>query len=201
MKSLPAVLLLLPLTVHAADTRPVPRAGLSWEAADALAQRFADMEARLKRRQPPADGPIMVRDGELNSWVNLTLAPQLPKGLTDLAVRFEKDRVSATGNVDLGQIPLKQAAGSGFNPLSLLGGVVPVELRAKLTSEDGFGTVVPEEVRIASIPLASSVVANLVAQATKTRENPQGFDILSPFRLPYSARKIRLAPGKAFLEF
>lgn len=201
MKPLLAVLSCVTLAASAADTRPVPRPGLTWEAADALAQRFAAMEARVKRHEAPAEGTVMVRDGELNSWVNLTLAPQLPKGLSDLALRFEKDRVSATGNVDLGQIPIKPAGASAFNPLSLLGGVVPVELTAKLTTQDGFGTVVPEEVRIASIPLASSVVAQIVAQATRTKENPQGFDILSPFRLPYAARKIRLAPGKAFLEF
>jgi hypothetical protein len=201
MKPLLALFLVLPLTAPSADTRPVPRPGLSWETADALARRFADMEARVKRHEAPAQGTVMVRDGELNSWVNLTLAPQLPKGLSDLALRFEKDRVSATGNVDLAQIPIKPAGGSAFNPLSLLGGVVPVQLTAKITTQDGFGTVVPEEVRIASIPLASSVVAQLVAQATRTRENPQGFDILSPFRLPYAAKKLRLAPGKAFLEF
>jgi hypothetical protein len=133
--------------------------------------------------------------------VNLTLGPPIPQGLTDLALRFEKDRVSATGNVDLARIPIKGAGTSGLGALAYLGGVVPVELTAKLTSQDGFGTVVPEEVRIASIPLASSVVAQIVASATKTRDNPEGFDILSPFRLPYQAKRIRLAPGKAFLEF
>ena len=135
----------------------------------------------------------MVRDGELNSWLNLTFAPKLPPGLTDLAIRFERDRVSATGNVDLDQIPIKPATGGSFNPLSYLGGSVPVELRAKLTTADGFGTVVPEDVRIASIPLPRSAVAQIIAQATRTKENPQGFDVLSPFRLPYSAKRVRLA--------
>jgi hypothetical protein len=202
MKALGLALVLLPLALRAEEARPVPRPGLTWAAADALAQRFAEMEARVRRHQTPSEGTVMVRDGELNSWVNLTLGPRLPPGLSDLALRFEKDRVSATGNVDLSRIPIKQAAGaSALNPLSYLGGTVPVELIARLTTEDGFGSVVPEQVRIASIPLATSVVAQIVAQATRTSENPEGFDILSPFRLPYAAKRIRLAPGKAFLEF
>lgn len=203
MKAALLALLLLPATIRAGDTRPEPtRPGLSWATADALAKRFDDMEARVKRHEPPAKGTVLVRDGELNSWLNLTLAPKLPPGLTDLTVRFERDRVSATGNVDLDQIPIKSAGGSGaFNPLSYLGGSVPVELRAKLTTQDGFGTVVPEDVRIASIPLPNAAVAQIVAQATRTKENPQGFDVLSPFRLPYSAKRVRLQPGKAFLDF
>ena len=202
MKAALLAMLLLPATIRAGEARPEPtRPGLSWAAADALAKRFDEMEARVKRHEAPAQGTVLVRDGELNSWLNLTLAPKLPPGLTDLTVRFERDRVSATGNVDLDQIPIKSAAGSGFNPLSFLGGSVPVELRARLTTEAGFGTVVPEDVRIASIPLPSAAVAQIVAQATRTKENPQGFDVLSPFRLPYSAKRVRLQPGKAFLEF
>ena len=177
------------------------RPDLSWAAADALAKRLDEMEGHVKRHEPPATGTVMVRDGELNSWLNLTFAPKLPPGLTDLAIRFERDRVSATGNVDLDQIPIKPATGGSFNPLSYLGGSVPVELRAKLTTADGFGTVVPEDVRIASIPLPKSAVAQIIAQATRSKENPQGFDVLSPFRLPYSAKRVRLQPGKAFLDF
>ncbi len=202
MKVALLAVLLLPVALRAGEARPAPtRPDLSWAAADALAKRLDEMEAHLKRHEPPATGTVMVRDGELNSWLNLTFAPRLPPGLTNLAIRFERDRVSATGNVDLDQIPIKPATSGSFNPLSYLGGSVPVELRAKLTTADGFGTVVPEDVRIASIPLPKAAVAQIIAQATRTKENPQGFDVLSPFRLPYSAKRVRLQPGKAFLDF
>jgi len=146
---------------------------------------------------------VVVRQAELNSWVNLTLAPQLPPGVSDLDLQLEKDRLVAKGMVDLDKLPVKQAAGaSAWNPINFLSGRVAVELRGRLTTpEDGFGSFEAEEVRLASFPIPPSVVAQAVARSTRSAQNPEGVDILAPFRLPYAAKRVRLQPGKALLEF
>lgn len=170
--------------------------------ADGLDARLKAIEASYRSRKPLSDPNVLVREKELNSYLNLTLASQLPPGVSDLMVHIERDRVSARGMVDLDRLPVKQAAGgSPWNPINLLAGRVPVELRGRLVSEDGFGTFEPEDIRLATIPIPASVVAQAVANSTRTKDNPQGFDILSPFRLPYGAKNVRLRPAKILLEF
>lgn len=171
--------------------------------ADDLDRRLKAIESAYKARRPVATPRVVVRQAELNSWVNLTLAPQLPPGVSDLDLLLEKDRVTAKGIVDLDKLPVKQAAGtSAWNPISLLSGRVPVELRGRLTTpEVGFGSFEAEQVLLATFPIPPSVVAEAVARSTKSADHPQGFDILAPFRLPYAAKRVRLQPGKALLEF
>jgi len=184
--------------------RPVPpRPGLTWEAADALDRRLKAIESAYKARRRISTPSVVVLQAELNSWVNLTLAPQLPPGVSDLDLLLEKDRVTAKGIVDLDKLPVKQAAGaSAWNPINYLSGRVAVELRGRLTTpEVGFGSFEAEEVRLATFPIPPSVVAQAVARSTKSAQHPEGFDILAPFRLPYAAKRVRLQPGKALLEF
>jgi hypothetical protein len=200
-----ALLLLLLLGTGASQAvRPAPpRPGLSWKDADSLARKLEAIE----RRSAPGAGrqpaqTVQVTQAELNSYLNLSLAPQLPPGLSELDVRLERERVAASAVLDLDRLPIKlKDPASPWNPLNFLGGRVPLELRGKLTSDGGFGSFAPEQVRLASVPLPPSLLAQLVAGATRTRENPRGFDILSPFRLPYAAKRVRLQPGRAFLEF
>jgi hypothetical protein len=204
-----ALLLALSLAVATGPSpspaaRPAPpRPGLTWEAADALDRRLKAIEAAYRARRPIATPNVVIRQAELNSWVNLTLAPRLPPGVSDLDVLLEKDRVTAKGMVDLDKLPVKEAAGgSSWNPINLLGGRVAVELRGRLTTpEVGFGSFEAEEVLLATFRIPPSVVAQAVARSTRSAEHPEGFDILAPFRLPYAAKRVRLQPGKALLEF
>ena len=69
------------------------------------------------------------------------------------------------------------------------------------TPEVGFGSFEAEEVLLATFRIPPSVVAQAVARSTRSAEHPEGFDILAPFRLPYAAKRVRLQPGKALLEF
>jgi hypothetical protein len=187
----------------AATPRPRPaRPEWTWEAADGLERRLKVIEADWRSKRAPAEPSVLVRQAELNSYVNLTLASQLPPGVTELELQIEKDRVSAKGMLDLDQLPVKQAAGaSPWSPINFLSGRVPVELRGRLTSQDGFGSFEPEDIRLATVPVPASMLAQAVAQATRTADNPQGFDILSPFRLPYGAKRFRLQPAKILIEF
>jgi hypothetical protein len=144
-----------------------------------------------------------VSERELNAYVNVTLGPRLPRGLSDLLVRLEPETVTATALVDLQQIQAQvpQAASLG-GLLSFFSGRVPLLARGRVrTAEDGFGTIEIQQVTLSSMPVPVSVVGQLVASSTRTAENPQGFDVQSPFRLPYELRRIRLEPGRAVLEY
>lgn len=197
------VLLLLAPTGFAsqAPPRPVPRPGLSWAEAEALDRKLVQIEQR--RAAPARSGKmetVTVTESELNSYVNLTLGPKIPKEVRDVQVKLEHERLQATGLVDLDQLKSKVAA-SAFNPLMLMSGLVPVQLRGRFVNRDGFGSIIWEDVRVNAWSVPISMLEEMVARSTRKPDNPEGVDISAPFRLPYSLRRVRLEPGRALLDF
>jgi hypothetical protein len=70
-----------------------------------------------------------------------------------------------------------------------------------MPNKDGFGQIEVDELRLGAVALPMSMLEQIVASSTRTPENPQGFDIHSPFRLPYALKRVRLEPGRAVLDF
>jgi hypothetical protein len=190
----------LPPSPAPGHARPAPP-GLSWAEADKLGAALEALDRRQKNGRTARPETIEVTAGEVNSYVNLEA--NVPEGVSDVKVRFEKDRVTATAMVDLDRIPGREkAASSPWNPFSLVSGRVPVSVTGRLVAEgDGFASFQVDEVRLGSLPLPVSVLAQLVASATRGNQNPQGVDIQSPFRLPYSMKRVRLQADRALLEF
>jgi hypothetical protein len=175
---------------------------LSWQDARSLEHKLASIERHHQLPPPRPRRTVTVTEGELNSYLNLSLASKMPEGVSDVRVHLEPERLVAEGQVDLERVRGETASsGITLNPLALLAGQVPLYLRGRFQNKDGFGTIEWEEVRISSIRLPVSVLGQLVASSTKGRRYPEGWDIHAPFRLPYSARRIRLAAGQAFLDF
>jgi hypothetical protein len=199
-----ALLLLAPVVSGEQGPRPVPRPGLSWAEAEALDRKLTAIE-KQRVVAPRASRPetVTVTESELNSYLNLTMAEKLPKEVKNLEVHLlEHERLQANGLVDLDKVKAKVAAtSSSWNPLLLMGGFVPVQLRGRLVNRDGFGSIVWEDVQVNTWSLPVSLLEQMVASATKKPDNPDGVDISAPFRLPYSVRRVRLEPGRALLEF
>ena len=198
-----AGLLLAALYAAPPDAMPTaPRGGpVSWDLANSLTRKLEAIEKRRieksRKRQT-----VLFTQGEVNSYLNLTYAEKLPKGLRDVEVRLDRDRILAKGLVNIDRVKGKVGEGGGsFGPLSFLSGDVPVEITGKVTAKDGFGLVVWESVYLSSMRVPVSVLEQLVLSATKTDENPEGVDITAPFRLPYSVKRLRLEPGRALLDF
>ena len=183
-----------------APVRRAPgRTGLSWDEADSLGRKLAAIEERQKEKSRRSE-TVQVTQGEVNSYLNLTYASQLPKGLSNVEVQFARERIQAKGWIDIEQVR-GVAAPPNWSPLAFLSGNVPVELAGRLVNADGLGTIEWESVYVASIRVPISVLEQMVAQATRTEKNPDGVDIHAPFRLPYSVNRVRLEPGRALLEF
>jgi hypothetical protein len=197
---------LLLVAVHAAgaDVMPTaPRSGpVSWDQANSLTRKLEAIEKRRieKNRKPQT---VLFTQGELNSYLNLTYAEKLPKGLRDVEVRLDRDRILAKGLVNIDRVKGKvgESGSRSWGPLSFLSGDVPVEITGKVIAKDGFGQVLWESVYLSSMRVPTSVLEQLVLSATKTQENPEGFDVTAPFRLPYSVNRLRLEPGRALLDF
>jgi len=184
-----------PARADDAGSRP-----LSYAEAESLSRKFKTIEIQSQTTRARKPESVLITEGELNSYLNLTYAPDLP-GITDMDIRIDSERIEARGLIDLERVRGKVPAPSPWSPLALLRGKVPVELKGTLRTRDGFGTIEVEEAWIASIPVPMSFVEQIVASATKKPSQPDGFDIHAPFRLPYSVNRVRLEPARAFLDF
>lgn len=190
-----------PAPLKGGTVRPPAPEGLSWEDADWVAETVERIERRLGAGKPASRQTIVVTQRQLNSWVNLTLASKIPPGLSELEVGLEKDRLVARGVLDLDRVKSKVPPGAGAGLVAFLSGVVPVELKGRFSSADGSGKVEVEEALVAGISLPPAVVAQIVGQSTRSAKRPNGFDLLSPFPLPFTARRVRLEQGRALVDF
>jgi len=183
------------------SVRPKAPPGLSWEDADHVAETVARIERRLKAGKPASREPIAVSERQVNSYVTLTLAPKIPPALSGLSFRFEPGRLAANGLLDLDAARTKLPKNGPSSLLSFLSGTVPVALKGRFQGAAGQGRVEVEEAVVAGISLPPAVLSQIVVQATRTTRQPQGFDLLAPFPLPWTARSVRLEAGRAVLEF
>lgn len=189
----------------AAETRTLrpapPRPDLSWAEADELAATMARLERRVKAGKPASRTPLVVTERQLNSYLLLSLGPRIPPGIQDLRIRLEPGGLAASAIVDLARVRERLPQGGASTVLSILQGSLPVEVRARIWASAGTGRLDVDEARLGGISLPPSIVAQLVASATRSHRRPEGFDILTPFALPWTAREIRLQTGRAVLEF
>ncbi len=197
------LLLIAQLAGQAAEPRPAPkRTGITWAAADSLARKLIGIEsAPVKRGKAKVPPSMEVSAAELNSYLNLTLGPKMPPELSDVVLAIESGRLAGTGLVDLDRLKAKVPPQGPWSPLNFLSGRLAVDLKTQLPSHDGMGTFMVEEVRLGGVSLPVSLVQQVVLSATRTRDNPAGFDLSAPFRLPYAVRQVRLEPGRAWLDF
>jgi len=108
---------------------------------------------------------------------------------------------SASGTVDIDRVKTKIPSLSPWNPLSYLGGRVPVLLQGRLLYRDGLGSIDWQDIRVATWSIPPAMLGQLISTATRNAKNPEGFDIHAPFRLPYGVQRIRIEPGRAILDF
>jgi len=181
--------------------RPPAPLGLSWDDADYVEKTLDRMEKRLQSGRAAADETVVVTERQLNSYVTLSLGPRMPAGVSHLQLRLQKDRLAASALVDLDRVKAQLPPGAASGLLMFLGGTLPVEVYGRLATADGLGRIDLEQATVGGVSLPTSLVAQVISMSTKSAARPQGFDILSPFPLPWSARQLRLEPGRALLDF
>ena len=103
--------------------------------------------------------------------------------------------------LDLDAVRSKLPTSGPSTLLTFLSGSVPVELKGRFQGADGQGRVEIEEATVAGISLPPALLSQIVAQATRSSKQPEGFDLLTPFPLPWTARSVKLEAGRAVVEF
>lgn len=199
--SAPAAALLLILLAQVGAHPAPPRGVLTRELSDALGKKLEMLE-KFDRDPRAKRSPVDVSESELNSYVRFALAEKVPRGLREVRIVIRQGRLELRGLANLSEFSeLKQKAASAASFLSLLGGEMAVEVVADFKSDRGFGQFELLTAQIGPVPLSASVVSDIVARATTDATRPNGFDIRAPFRLPYSAKRIRPQQALATIEY
>ena len=115
------------------DSMPTaPRGGaLSWDQANSLTRKLEAIEQRRIAKSSKRE-TVLFTQGEVNSFLNLAYAEKLPKGVRDIEVRLDRDRIFAKGLVNIDRVKGKVGESGGWGPLSFLSGDVPVEITGKV---------------------------------------------------------------------
>jgi hypothetical protein len=184
---------------RAAAANPAP--SYTRAEAEALDRKFDDLSERHKTGKVARGQSVLVTEPEVNAYLNLSPSVKMPRGLSDVVVRLETERIHATGLLDLEKVRDKMPNLSPLSPLYWLSGQVGVLLRGRVLNDDGFASIEWEDVRVGNVPVPISLLHQIVSSTTKSEEHPDGFDIRAPFALPYSMRQVRIQPGRAFLDF
>jgi len=197
-----ALVLAAPGPTQSPEARPAPaRADLSWEDADYVALMLRRVDRRLRSGRRASKETIVVTERQLNSFVNLSLAEKIPPEVSGLVLSLTQNRLGARASVDLDQLRPKMPEGGAGALLSMLSGVVPVQLGGRVESAEGVLQVRLEEVMVGGVSLPPALLAQIVSFATRNDERPNGLDIAAPVALPFTARQVRVEPGRALFDF
>ncbi|MBN2370389.1 MAG: hypothetical protein JXO72_07870 [Vicinamibacteria bacterium] len=160
----------------------------------------------IKRHDEGADtssrlSSVTLTQAEINSYLSSPTAMGMLAGVSDVCLRLESGRIHLSARVDLTRIHDTFSSLTVSHPAVSLSGPMPVEISGTIDSADGFGAVSLDAIQLGPAIVSSEVAGRFVRLITRSARNPQGIDILSPFRLPFSIRKINLKTGRAVLFF
>jgi len=179
---------------------PLEAAIVSRQSADefsekvALIQRQADSPERAGARR------TRLTQDELNSWFMYRAQPHLPSGVGQPQVTiFGEGRLAGQATVDLDAVAKRRASGGAFDPLSLIGGKVPVSVTGILHTRDGMGRFEVQSAAVSGIQVPVPMLQELITYYSRTPDRPQGMRLDEVFALPANIRQIEVGQGQAIV--
>ena len=158
----------------------------------ALIQRQADSKERVGARR------TALTEDEVNSWFAYGAQPLLPAGLSQPQVTaIGQGKLMGQAVIDLAAVGKTRSSGGAFDPFSLLGGKVPLNVTGILHAKDGVGRFELQGAYISGVPVSPTIVQELLTYYSRTPERPQGVRLDAPFALPANIRQIEVGQGQA----
>ena len=196
--SLRSALILLVLTALV----PLQAATVSKLQADTFSKKVAliQKQGEVSSKTTVAARRTPLSEDEVNSWFTYQAQPFLPNGLTQPKVTIVGGgRVAGQATVDLDAVAKKRASGGTFDPWSLVGGRVPVNVIGILHTRDGMGRFEMQSADIGGVPVPKTILQELVSQYSRTKDQPAGVDLDDAFALPAKIRQIEVGQGQAVI--
>jgi hypothetical protein len=164
--------------------------------ADGVTGKLQALQARHELgAAEPSETEITER--EFNAYLLHHFAHQLPEGVENPWIQFSDGPALAGATLDLDVLKQKMPEST---MLQYLSGRVPLELRARLHSEDGVGRFELESVTLSGLPIPLTLIQQLVTTYTKSPSRPNGFLLDEPFALPYGIDRVQILTGRMLLQ-
>jgi len=139
-------------------------------------------------------------EDELNSWFVYRKdrwQKVLPTGVAQPQVTIiGAGQVAGQALVDLDAVAKRRSRGS-FDPLSLIGGTVPVSVTGLLHTKEGQARFEVQSAEISGIPVPVTVLQELLGYYSRTAENPEGLRLDEAFMLPSGIQQVEIGRGQA----
>jgi len=173
-------------------------ATVSPQSADEFAQKIAVIQRQADVTTRSGPRRTRLTQDELNSWFMYRAQPLLPNGVGQPQVTIVGDgRVEGQAIVDLDAVAKRRSTGGAFDPFSLIGGKVPVEVTGILHTRDGMARFEVQTAEMSGIPVPVTVVQELVTYYSRTPERPEGVRLNDVFALPANIQQIEVGQGQA----
>jgi hypothetical protein len=172
-----------------------PGVGTSPEAARSLRAKIRLLSAPSPGK-PASFQPIVVTEGETNSYLRYDGREFLPPGVSDPEIHITPQRIYGTAEVDFGQ--LNQASKMddwGAKTLAMaFPGRQRVSATGRLDTSGSKGKVTIQDVRVGSFAVPDALVSFLLESYVQKRYN---IDLSKPLPLPDHVTRIELGVGNA----
>jgi len=190
-----AVILLVILALVRAEA-----ATLSPQSADAFAEKIESIRDQGDHGGRAGAQRTRLTEDEVNSWFlyrRERWQKLLPTGVAQPQITIVGEgQVAAQALVNLDAVAKRRSQGS-FDPLSLIGGTVPVTVSGQLHTREGRARFEVQSAEISGIPVPVTVLQELVGYYSRTPERPEGVRLDETFALPSGIRQVEIGRGQA----
>ena len=164
--------------------------------ADGMSSKLQALRERHEQGDPKAS-ETEINEQEFNAYLLHHFAQQLPEGVENPWIRFSGGPALAGATLDLDVLKSKMPESTMMQYLS---GRVPLELSARLHTEDGVGRLELESVTLSGLGIPLTLIQQMVTTYTKGPSKPNGFRLDEPFPLPYGIDSVQILMGRMLLR-
>ena len=180
---------------------PLQAATVSRQSAEEFAEKIAliQRQAAIPARAGVGSRRTRLTEDELNSWFMFRAQPVLPAGVSQTQITIVGEgRLAGQAIIDLDAMAKRRSSGGGaFDPLSLIGGKVPVSVSGILHTRDGMARFEVQRAEMSGIPVPVTVLQEVLTYYSRSDERPQGVRLDDVFSLPANIRQIEVGQGQA----
>ena len=178
---------------------PLQAATVSRQSAEEFAEKVALIQRQADTPERAGARRTRLTEDELNSWFMYRAQPVLPAGVSQPQVTIVGEgRLAGQAVIDLDAVAKRRSSGGGaFDPLSLIGGKVPVSVDGLLHTRDGMARFEVQRAEMSGIPVPVTVLQEVLTYYSRSDDRPQGVRLDDVFSLPANIRQIEVGQGQA----
>jgi len=200
--AIPGLLGIPGLLIALAGVNALAAAGSTRQDADLLKQKVSAIIeiGAVSPASPRQPRRTMLTENELNAYLTLDAAKDLPTGVVEPSVSIlGPGRLAGRAVVDLDAVKREQPPHGLLDPRRLLVGRLPVTATGGLQTSNGIARFSLESAAVGGIPMPKAVLQEILSYYTRSPERPEGLSIDDPFVLPSNIREIQVDRGQAIV--